>query len=70
MGRVGGLKKTTAESLVTLKLGEKNHLFLILNRRMAISLGVSKIATLGICSVFSLHLFSFQESANDLASRT
>ena len=44
--------------------------FGVFNRRMAISLDISKIATLGVCPAFSLHLFSFQESGNGLASRT
>jgi len=48
--------------------GEKP--FGVFNRRMAISLDISKIATLGVCPAFSLHLFSFQESGNGLASRT
>ena len=73
MGREGGwriisAKRNTAQSIVALKLGEEKS-FLVLNKRMAISFDISKIATLGLCTAFLLHLFSFQESANDLASR-
>lgn len=64
---LGAVGRTTAESIVTQTRGETP--FLVLNR-MAISLGISKIATLGVCTAFSLCLFSFQESANDLASCT
>lgn len=42
--------------------------FGILNRRMAISFDSSQIATLGVRTAFSPYLFSFQASANDLAS--
>lgn len=48
--------------------GEKP--FGIFNRRVAISLDISKIAALGVCPAFSLYLFSFQESGNGLASCT
>jgi hypothetical protein len=42
--------------------------FGILNRRMAISFAISQIVTLGVHIAFSPYLFSFQASANDLAS--